>query len=235
MMQNHVIRSDDPQAVEKLQAKLDKLTAMHAHMKEINAYFRKHATALGCPGLSDAEAAKLDRRVQEGYSWEKQPYPSYVLSGNTAEMRRLRQRIEEVSRTQSTEYVGWDFPGGRAEADKEDNRLRRYFDEKPTEEHRSKLKCNGFKWAPSVGAWPRQLTGHFGPEFPQGPQQRRCRQQIQQHPRPGSQQQIQLGLAAAYPGQGPQGPQQAHQAEHRVGGMGQPRPPAPQHPQQVVY
>ena len=124
MMQNHVIYSDDPQAVEKLQAKLDKLTAMHARMKEINAYFRKHATALGCPGLSDEDAAKLDRRVQEGYSWEKQPYPSYVLSGNTAEMRRLRQRIEEVSRTQSTEYVGWDFPGGRAEADKEDNRLR---------------------------------------------------------------------------------------------------------------
>lgn len=158
MMQNHVIYSDDPQAVEKLQARLDKLTAMHARMKEINAYFRKHATALGCPGLSDAEATKLDRRVQEGYSWEKQPYPSYVLSGNTAEMRRLRQRIEEVSRTQSTEYVGWDFPGGRAEADKEDNRLRLYFDEKPSEEQRSKLKCNGFKWAPSVGAWQRQLN-----------------------------------------------------------------------------
>ena len=152
MMQNHVIYSDDPQAVEKLQAKLDKLTAMHARMKEVNAYFRKHATALGCPGLSDEAAAKLDRRVQEGYSWEKQPYPSYVLSGNTAEMRRIRQRIEEVSRTQSTEYVGWDFPGGRAEADKEDTRLRLYFDEKPSEEQRSKLKCNGFKWAPSVGA-----------------------------------------------------------------------------------
>lgn len=82
---------------------------------------------------------------------------------------------------------------------------------------------------------PRQLPGHIGPEFPQGPQQRRRRQQIQQHPRPGSQQQIQPRLAAAYPGQGPQGPQQAHQAEHRVGGMGQPRPPAAQHPQQVVY
>ena len=120
MIQNNVIRSDDPQAVEKLQAKLDKLTKQHARMKEINAYFKKHATALGCPGLSDAVAAKLDERVQTGYSWEKQPYPSYILSGNTAEMRRLRQRIEEVSRTQNTEYVGWDFPGGHAEADKED-------------------------------------------------------------------------------------------------------------------
>lgn len=51
-------------AVEKLQAKLDKLTKQHARMKEINAYFKKHATALGCPGLSDAEATKLDERVQ---------------------------------------------------------------------------------------------------------------------------------------------------------------------------
>ena len=50
MIQNNVIRSDDPQAVEKLQAKLDKLTKQHARMKEINAYFKKHATALGCPG-----------------------------------------------------------------------------------------------------------------------------------------------------------------------------------------
>lgn len=158
MIQNNVIRSDDPQAVEKLQAKLDKLTKQHTRMKEINAYFKKHATALGCPGLSDAEAAKLDERVQTGYSWEKQPYPSYILSGNTAEMRRLRQRIEEVSRTQNTEYVGWDFPGGHAEADKEDNRLRLYFDGKPTEEQRSKLKYNGFRWAPSVGAWQRQLN-----------------------------------------------------------------------------
>lgn len=36
MIQNNVIRSDDPQAVEKLQAKLDKLTKQHARMKEIN-------------------------------------------------------------------------------------------------------------------------------------------------------------------------------------------------------
>ena len=45
MIQNNVIRSDDPQAVEKLQAKLDKLTKQHTRMKEINAYFKKHASA----------------------------------------------------------------------------------------------------------------------------------------------------------------------------------------------
>lgn len=78
MMQNHVIYSDDPQAVEKLQAKLDKLTAMHARMKEINAYFRKHATALGCPGLSDEDAAKLDRQDIRGKSSRIRPTSSAV-------------------------------------------------------------------------------------------------------------------------------------------------------------
>lgn len=33
MIQNNVIRSDDPQAVEKLQAKLDKLTEQHTRMR----------------------------------------------------------------------------------------------------------------------------------------------------------------------------------------------------------
>ena len=84
MMQNHVIYSDDPQAVEKLQAKLDKLTAMHARMKEINAYFRKHATALGCPGLSDEDAAKLDRRVQEGKAAVSVLHPQRQYGGDTA-------------------------------------------------------------------------------------------------------------------------------------------------------
>ena len=51
MIQNNVIRSDDPQAVEKLQAKLDKLTKQHARMKEINAYFKKHAQRWAVPAF----------------------------------------------------------------------------------------------------------------------------------------------------------------------------------------
>ena len=33
-----------------------------------------------------------------------------------------------------------------------------FFDGKPNEETRSLLKSHGFRWAPSVGAWQRQLT-----------------------------------------------------------------------------
>ena len=49
-------------------------------------------------------------------------------------------------------------PGGRAEINEGENRLQLFFDEKPTEEQRQELKHNGFKWAPSQGAWQRQLN-----------------------------------------------------------------------------
>ena len=39
-----------------------------------------------------------------------------------------------------------------------DNRLQIFFDDKPDEETRTALKSNGFRWAPSVSAWQRQLN-----------------------------------------------------------------------------
>ena len=41
---------------------------------------------------------------------------------------------------------------------REDNRLQVFFDGKPDADTRAELKSNGFRWAPSVGAWQRQLT-----------------------------------------------------------------------------
>ena len=37
-------------------------------------------------------------------------------------------------------------------------RVQFIFDDKPDEETRELLKANGFRWAPSQGAWQRQLT-----------------------------------------------------------------------------
>ena len=38
------------------------------------------------------------------------------------------------------------------------NRLQIFFEEKPDADLRSTLKGEGFRWAPSQGAWQRQLT-----------------------------------------------------------------------------
>lgn len=40
------------------------------------------------------------------------------------------------------------------------NRLQIIFDGKPGEDMRDALKSNGFRWAPSQGAWQRQLTAN---------------------------------------------------------------------------
>jgi len=150
------ISADDDRAVEKLEAKLAGLEAMQEEMKTVNAYYRKHKTLDGCPVLSAEEIGKLQSSMASDWRKNPVPYPSYLLTNNNANIRRTRQRIEDLK--SQSEYAGWAFPGGRAEINEGENRLQLFFEEKPSEEQRRELKSNGFKWAPSQGAWQRQLT-----------------------------------------------------------------------------
>ena len=158
MNYHNPIKSDDPQALEKLSAKLEACQQRQEYMKSVNAYYRKHGTAQGCPGVSAAQAEKFDNAVRTGYSGETAPFPSYELSGNNAEIRRLKQRIAQLSRDREVGFVGWTFTGGEAVANAGNNRLQLLFDEKPTEEQRTVLKQNGFHWSPTEQAWQRQLN-----------------------------------------------------------------------------
>ena len=150
---------DDPQAAAKLEAKLVKLESAQETMKAVNAYFRKHKTLEGCPSLTPEQIIKLQQEMAQSWHLDKsRPYPAYMLSNNNAEIRRIRGRIEQVRQHEDTNFAGWGFDGGRVEANKADNRLQVFFDGKPDEAARDELKANGFRWAPSVGAWQRQLN-----------------------------------------------------------------------------
>ena len=70
----------------------------------------------------------------------------------------MKKRIESLTATQNTEFVGWRFNGGEAVINEDKNRLQLLFDEKPSKEQRETLKANGFRWAPSDAAWQRQLN-----------------------------------------------------------------------------
>lgn len=157
---NTAISSDDPDAVTKLKEKLQKLQDFQSYMKKVNAYYRKNGTMKGFEGISDEKAAEIDEAVKSGYSWESAPYAAYRLSNNNAEINRLKKRIASLERREETGFVGWQFEGGEAVANSEENRLQLIFDEKPTEEQRSKLKGWGFRWSPSNMAWQRQLNGN---------------------------------------------------------------------------
>ena len=150
---------DDPQAAAKLEAKLVKLESAQETMKAVNAYFRKNKTLEGCPSLTPEQITNLQQEMSQSWHLDKsRPYPAYMLSNNNAEIRRIRGRIEQVRQHEETNFAGWEFDGGRVEANKADNRLQVFFDGKPDEAARDELKANGFRWAPSVGAWQRQLN-----------------------------------------------------------------------------
>ena len=152
------ISADDPQAVQKLEAKLEKLQAAQDTMKAINAYYRKHKTLDGCPNLSAESIEKMKAEMSSQWHIDDRPYPSWALSNNNAEIRRVKGRIAELTKKQETAYAGWEFDGGKVEANREDNRLQIFFEEKPDEKTRETLKENGFRWSPKAGAWQRQLN-----------------------------------------------------------------------------
>ena len=158
MAYNNAISASDPQALEKLTAKLDKCKEDQAFMKDLNAYYRKFGTCKGFPDMPDAAAEKYDKKVEQAYSWDKQPFPSYSLTNNNAEIKRLEKRIAEISYNQDVGFSGWEFEGGRTEANTDMNRLQVFFDERPDSTKCAQMKSHGFKWAPSQGAWQRQLN-----------------------------------------------------------------------------
>jgi len=158
MSYNNAISSGDPQAIEKLTAKLEQCKTLQETMKAVNAYWRNCGTCEGAPGLTPVQAAKLDARVERAPSYDKQPYPSWELQNNNQEIRRLTQRIGLLTQEREVGFSGWEFAGGRAEANTEMNRLQLFFDQRPGTEQCAALKSHGFKWAPSQGAWQRQLN-----------------------------------------------------------------------------
>lgn len=152
------ISADDPQAVQKLEAKLEKLQSAQDTMKAVNAYYRKHKNLDGCPNLSAERIEAMKAEMSSQWHIQDKPYPSWALSNNNAEIRRVKERIAELTRKNETAYAGWEFDGGTVEANREDNRLQIFFEKKPEEKTRETLKENGFLWSPKAGAWQRQLN-----------------------------------------------------------------------------
>ena len=76
------ISTDDPEAVQKLKAKLAGLEQNQERMKAVNAYYRKHKTLEGCPLLSQDEIEKLKAVMARNWRANPKPYESYALTNN---------------------------------------------------------------------------------------------------------------------------------------------------------
>ena len=154
------ISADDPQAVQKLEKKLESLEKSQETMKAVNAYYRKHKTLDGCPHLLPEQLEKLKADMASSWHLGDKPFATWALSNNSAEIRRVKDRIKSLSQQKEIGFVGWEFDGGKVEANTEANRLQIFFEDKPDEATREALKSNGFRWSPKAGAWQRQLTSN---------------------------------------------------------------------------
>ena len=153
------ISSDDPQAVEKLEAKLAALEKHQEMMKAANAAIRMKDPAKGDAKLAELGYTPEDiAKLREPDFCGRIGYLAYALQNNNANIRRIRGRIAELKKRTESTPEGWEFDGGRVVVNTTENRLQVIFDGKPDADVRTELKGEGFRWAPSQGAWQRQLT-----------------------------------------------------------------------------
>lgn len=150
------IMSGDSDAVVRLEDELRQAEERQAQMKAINAAhknFLKNPASLDKSGLSES-AKDIVRFYVPAYSWEQHPMAPYQLTNNSANIRRMKDRLEHLKRAKATPDKTIEAANGLTIEDSPaDNRVRLFFPGKPDADVRSELKSNGFRWAPTLGCW----------------------------------------------------------------------------------
>lgn len=157
MESNTAISSDDPQAIEKLTDKLEKLTDIQTFMKAANKCIKK----------KDKDAfLQLDFGTEALWNTLNTPdcchrigFPAYMLTNNNANIRRITQRLQELKQTEGRTTTEKTVKGVRVVQNVEANRIQLIFVAKPSEEVRERLhKHHHFHWSHQESAWQRFLN-----------------------------------------------------------------------------
>jgi len=143
-----IIKSDDANAIGKLQEKLAKEEEYHAG---VIAYNKKAKT--------------------EG----KDRAPAYMLQNSNGRIKGIKDRIAHLerlaARAEATPQVETETNGIKIVDNLEAQRLQIIFPDKPDAEVRDQLKKNGFRWCPTAGAWQSyrsERAGRIAQEIAEG-------------------------------------------------------------------
>jgi len=156
------ISSQDPVAVQKLRVKLAELERSQELMKAANRIVkRKKGTqeekVVELEGLGFAHAAAVNLFVPNCFG--SIGFEGWKLTNNSANMRRIRERIADLERRDEKEAKGPRADRLIGEIIVRENlefhKIELHFPGKPDEETRAFLKSNGFRWIRSGGCWSR--------------------------------------------------------------------------------
>lgn len=156
-----IIKSSDIDAIDKLEKKLEGLKKSQERMKEANKAIRMKDTEKADAKLKEMGFTEQEiKNLREPDFCGRLGYPSYMLQNNNANIHRIEGRIKALKDTKETGTKEEQTSLFRIVENTEIMRLQIIFPDKPEADVRDVLKSNGFKWAPSQGAWQRQLNGN---------------------------------------------------------------------------
>ena len=154
-----VIKSSDEDCIERLEYKLETLKTLQDKMKAVNAALRKKDIEEGNLDLMELGYTEDDiKEIRTPDIIGRIGYPAYRLQNNNQEIHRIEERINSLKTVKERGTTEEENEGYTYKEDTELMRIQFIFDDKPDEETRKILKQYGFRWAPSQGAWQRQLT-----------------------------------------------------------------------------
>lgn len=168
-----IIRNAQPEKtfiseIDRYKSELAGMQKNQEIIKACNAVIKKSkgrdcTAGLIAVGLSEVNAKKVQLPDFAGIKG----FPSFSLTNNNANIKRVELRIKELEKKESlknkqpiTEYR---FEKGKLIVNYEADRLQIIFDTKPTVEELTVWKnkgLNSYNWSPSVNAWQRKITSN---------------------------------------------------------------------------
>lgn len=132
------IYDDDPDAIEQLRARIERLEAERDATKKANADYRREHKA-------ELAAMTLYQRGQAV------PYPGYHFQNLSGNLTRQRQRLARLERTARSRAAAPVASAGGVTVRTAGGWTEVQFDDKPAVEVRQGLKGHGFRW--HAGCW----------------------------------------------------------------------------------
>lgn len=160
---NHAISSDDPNALERLQEKLEGLQRNQELMKKCNKILKskktdaEKVTMLMEFGLKESTAIEILKPV-----YGRVGIPSYKLTNNNANINTVKQRIAKLQNIEKAGNEEKTYGDIRVFANADENRVQMFFPGKPSDEIRKALKGYGFRWSPIGGCWQAFFSSNCG-------------------------------------------------------------------------